>query len=816
MAYNYGAPPGAYNARQSSYGAPGGGPPGGFGAPPGMDAAPGMAAQSPAAMQPGFQPPPGINFNAPVIRLGMEGGRQSDRAGGDRGPRDSGRGGHGESMGGRSRPGLGADPGNFRSIERERQQVRESMMALQPPTREEVARTIFIGGLGEGVPNDDMLEDILRCPGKLRRWTRARDADDKKCKFGFAEYEDVESLEAAAEILRDVEVPLFNKDGTVKRVKTENTIKTENAIKTEDKIKTEEDEDEDKPEDGIKTEDDAEMVNGVQQHQQSKPAEVVKSRLLVVVDEQSMEYIHQWKGRKNENENDRQFRIDSCKEALQQTLAGLINQGAYAMNGVNGDADGDIKMGDANGEQGDGAELVTIPLSLEDELADIPAEQRATVAEEIKAFRDRSNRRDIERLRREEELEQEERRRSGAPARVNRLASPPPSTSNGIPVGPRGQQGVQGAPSGPKGYRGVQMPSDYVNGVTFVPGSGGPVSLNREDDDAEESDEELERRRKEKSDAELDQKYQEAVKRWQNRERQRGAAVERERKREDDEKRQLEKAREDMMIKLANWNDDEEAEKAKHPYYRDRTAWSRMREFDREKERQEDDMDRRAEEREKAEERRRTNEARGMADDFLGQMGMEAEAKAGEQAADKSGFGGFKISLGNAAAKTKQAPAPVSKRAMADVEGLLEDEEDAAAAGMKRPELKPLEDTSTLPTSGQDLTEDEKASARQQLASEIPADSEALFAHPVKWDSISTTLLDTQIRPFVEKKLIEYLGVQEEMIVDSVLDGVKAHSPPKDIAEELRELLEDEAEVLVRKVWRLLIFWGECESRGLM
>ena len=50
--------------------------------------------------------------------------------------------------------------------------------------------------------------------------------------------------------------------------------------------------------------------------------------------------------------------------------------------------------------------VVTIPLTLEDELSDIPPEMRATVAEEIKAFRDRSNRRDIERMRREEELEQ--------------------------------------------------------------------------------------------------------------------------------------------------------------------------------------------------------------------------------------------------------------------------------------------------------------------------------------------------------------------------------------------------------------------------
>ncbi|KAF2164347.1 hypothetical protein M409DRAFT_67878 [Zasmidium cellare ATCC 36951] len=701
--------------------------------------------------QPNFAPPPGINFNAPVIRMGGGGG------GGGRGGRDNA-----ESMGRGGRMGLGAD----RNLDRQRQEVRESMMALQPPTREEVARTIFIGGLGEGTPGDDILQDLLACAGKLRRWTRAKDADDKKCKFGFAEYEDVESLEAAAEILKDVQVPLFNADGTV-------------------------------------------------QKEEGEDGDVKKSTLLVVVDQQSREYIDQWKGRKKEDDNARQFRIQSCHDELQQKLTALSNQGAYATNGMNdmnGDRDGDVNMGE-NGDAA-GEQVVNIPLELDDELADIPADMRATVAEEIKAFRDRSNRRDIERLRREEEVEQEERRRTGAAPRASRLASPPPSTSaaNGIPVGPRGQQGVHGAPSGPKGFRGAQIPSDYANGVAFVPGAGPngqgvTVSLNREDEDAEESDEELERRRQDKKNAELEKQYQEQVRRWQIRERQRGAAQEREKIRQDDEKRDRDQAKQDMLVRLAEWNDDEEADKARHPYYRDRSGWIRQRERDREHERREDERDRKEEEREKADERRRENEARGMADEFLGSMGMEAESK------EASGPAPFKISLGGAAAKTKQPQAAAApKRTMADV---LEDEEDAAAAGMKRPELKPLQDTSTVPTSGQDLTEDEKGHARQQLASEIPTDTEALFSHPIKWECLGPALLDSQIRPFVERKVVEYLGVQEDLIVDAVIQSIKDRKEAKTLVDELEGPLEQESEVLVKKVWRLLVFWGECESRGL-
>jgi hypothetical protein len=79
---------------------------------------------------------------------------------------------------------------------------------MQPPTKEEIVRTIFIGGITEGIGSDEEIERILRAAGKLRRWIRATDADDKACKFGFAEYEDPESLGTAVEVLRDVEVPV--------------------------------------------------------------------------------------------------------------------------------------------------------------------------------------------------------------------------------------------------------------------------------------------------------------------------------------------------------------------------------------------------------------------------------------------------------------------------------------------------------------------------------------------------------------------------------------------------------------------------------
>ena len=185
---------------------------------PGVGAAPGMQqanAQQPGRMggfPPNFQPPanmPNINFSAPVIRLGTTGpGKPATPLGGDGGRRES-------NLDQRSsRPGLGGQ-----GMDSQRQAVRDSMMNLVPPTKDEVVRTIFVGGITEGAGGDEGIERILRSAGNLKKWIRAMDADDKACRFGFAEYEDPDSLATAIDVLKDVEVPV--KPQSANGVKTE-------------------------------------------------------------------------------------------------------------------------------------------------------------------------------------------------------------------------------------------------------------------------------------------------------------------------------------------------------------------------------------------------------------------------------------------------------------------------------------------------------------------------------------------------------------------------------------------------------------------
>jgi RNA-binding protein 25 len=686
-------------------------PPGGAAAPPGV-APPGIAhGQGPPALggprplPSGWQAPanmPNFNFNAPVIRLGTQSGK----------PMDGPAGGRRENAAMPARRGLGMDRDGDR---------RDGIQQVIPPSREEIARTIFVGNIPDGVGGDEGMERLLETAGKLVRWLRVIDANNKPQTFGFAEFADAQSLETAAEIFKDVKVPTKRqKPGEVK-----------------------------KDEDG----------------------EVETTKLQVMVDAASIKYAEEWSKTRNEDENTVQFRLDTAKEALSHVLASFFNPPNIAQP----DYGGDTTMQDVPTQDND-VEVAFVNLATgEDELADIPAEMREIVAAEIAAFRDRSNQRDRERLRREEEIEAEERRRNG------RRASPPPKAptgpggANGIPLGPRAERGVQGAPSGPKGS---QFPRDYQGGVNFINGGAinGGVYYNREDEDDSASDEELERRRKKKRDDELEEAYQKQLARWLKTEARTEITLGRSSDRVKNQEAEQQAARDAQAKLFAEFDDDDEATGKRHLYYSDHGEYMRERKKVREKEAREDELDRQQEQRELAAQDKQREHARGQADAFLDQQAEEImrTQEHHEPAAH------FKISLGAAAKKLEQTAAP--RRTAADVENLLEDEEPTDQPGAKKRTLIPINYDAAVRAN---LTEEEVVEAQKQLAREISNDKDGLWKWSVSWSHLPEKNIDKDIREWTANKALELTGLQDEDLVDAVVAHLRKRGAPQALVEDL-------------------------------
>ncbi|KAF2455198.1 hypothetical protein BDY21DRAFT_307977 [Lineolata rhizophorae] len=833
--YPYNNAPGQYGNKQGQHYPPGytgqhpmGAPPGvqpnpNLGPPPGVPAGPPGAARpamSPPAgmpsatsphpsapragghpgtgpsLPPNFTPPagmPNINFSAPVIRLGTSGppkggiggpdagsGRSDSRADGSMG---------GAAGGGRNRMGLGhpdahrGGPGGPM-----RGDAANAAVPLQEPTVDEVDRTLFVGEIpggsdSGGLGGDEGVKRLLSCAGPLRKWVRAINADGQVDDFGFGEYEDVETLAIADEIFKDVEVPVERQ-----RPKMDNGEDTEMS-EAEDK-------------------------------------RMMKVKLTFDVDENSPIYNEEFKSRLNENSTAWESRIQACRDSLKHVLDSFFNPPVTSA----ADYDHDTIMQDgaaAAKPATDPAEVIMIPLSAEDELADIPADMRETVAAEIAAFRERSNRRDLERMRREEEIEA---RATGG--RAVRLPSPA-GGANGVPLGPR-EKGVHGAPSGPKGFQGVQIPKDYQAGVSFVNGSGadsafGPVpGYDRSVEDDSASDEELEARRVAKKEAEQERKFLDAERKWLNRERNRETALARERERERKEKEARERNATELRERLSKYDDDEEKTAKRDPYYSDHNAWRRTRAQIRSREEAEDERDRQLEARERAAEEEKS---RGLVDSFLDRQAEELFARRAED--DRARAEGYldmlgrrptdaapgeaqreptriRLTLGAAAAQRAQ-PAGRPRRSALEVEGLLEDEDEGATA--TRRGLVPIKDGEPL-RPGDRMNDQQREEAAQALMTELPTDKQGLWNWPVQWDCVDETIMVEKLRPFIEKTIMDYLGVEEVMLVDAVEEGVRRRAKPEEIVTELADVMDEDAADLVMQVWRRLIYYAEAEKLG--
>lgn len=690
----------------------------------------GAQANRPSGIPASFQPPPNINFNAPVIRLGSTAppAKPSTPTAGRK---------ETESFS-TARPVQGSD----RNIEQSRQQVRDSMLALVPPTHEERLRTIFIHKIPEGLGGDESIEKFLGTVGRLRRWDSAKSqlSEHKGELFGFAQYEDPESLATAVELLKDLEVPLKKQS----------------------------------PTEGPAKEDGDDSFDGIE-----------KVKLQTVADANTLKYIESYRESRGDDP-DAELRLSTARSALKQFVRDLF----YPPLSKPTDGDGDTTMGD--GAQGEHVEVVNIPLAQEDELADIPAEMREVVAQEIAAFRERSIRRDMERLKREEEMEEMERQRNGLP-RLSRLDSPPQGAggSNQIPLGPRG---VPNAPSGPRGQGRI----DFVNGGTTNGYS------TREEDDTDASDEELNRRTIARQKADEEKIYLEAERKWVNRERQRAAALEREKERDKAEADSFGRRREEQLEREKNWDDEKEASRKNHLYYRDHAGWVRKRAMDRSEEEARDEMDRRAEEDERRRHDVEMEQARGMADSFLERQAQEMDRRPAAPAAPQ------KVTISFGAAAKAQAQRGPQRRTVAEVEGLLDDEEQDAK--VKR-QLVPIK---FEPVDTKAMSEEDIQKAVRALAQEIPTDKEGLWAWDVKWDYLEEGIIREKLRPFVEKKIMEYLGVQEQLLVDLVEEHLRKHQKPAELVETLAQAaLDEDAEDLVKKLWRMVIFFTESEKRGL-
>ncbi|KAK9248774.1 hypothetical protein V1506DRAFT_564220 [Lipomyces tetrasporus] len=429
--------------------------------------------------------------------------------------------------------------------------------SLRPSTVDEQLRTIFVGSIPAEL-DDFWLGRLLKAAGTLVGWTRIKDALEKSKDAALAEYEDMESLGIAIEVLSDMEIPV---------------VEIEEGEEVEDESQ----------------------------------ADRKAAKLMIKYSDKTNSLLEQQN-------------LDSLAEALNSARK-AVSDSLEVWKDPAKRAEEREKAVNENEENSEDRNVVRIAAGGDDDLTDLPPEQRAVVVREIAAFRERANQRERERIKREEEIERQRLERIQAEKRRTTAASASPAP-----------------PSMPAKMR--ERANGYADPVAFNKGSA------REEEDLSGlgpdadtlSDEALEERRREKREDDLEAKFIERERRYLREERARISNAEREMHREEDDQKAYIHHRNSMFKLLAEWDDDREEQRRLEEYYRDRSTWLRNRAVFRSREFEADERDA-AIERANQPEPEKKLDAAALADSFLEQQAAELDLLGGSREPTPSRFG---------------------------------------------------------------------------------------------------------------------------------------------------------------------------------
>ncbi|KAI8811919.1 hypothetical protein BJ742DRAFT_796049 [Cladochytrium replicatum] len=291
----------------------------------------------------------------------------------------------------------------------------------------------------------------------------------------------------------------------------------------------------------------------------------------------------------------------------------------------------------------------------------------------------------------------------------------------------------------------------------------------RKREEPEVDDEEEEKRRQERRSRELMQAFKEREKKWEVHEQARLRKIEmEERKDEDDERRRKDLVSLDKRYRV--YDDDLEAERGEEEFFKDRQRWWSRRQQFLQRELQWEDRNR--------------------------QLELEELANR-DQRIVAAGTGGQSVNQDS-------------------VDHML-DKLSSETVGSKKPLLQQQQQhQQSIMVVGRIMTAEERAKAVQGLIGMLPADKEGLWSWNVRWDFLDDNVLSNVLKPFIGKKVAEYLGEEEPELISFCLELVRSGKGPENVLSELQMALDEEAEIFVLKLWRKLIFETEARARGFM
>ncbi|KAG0049470.1 hypothetical protein BGZ83_005746 [Gryganskiella cystojenkinii] len=684
--------------------------------------------------------------------------------------------------------------------------------------------TLFIGSIAPGI-NNIVMEKLLKTTGELVRWKRVQDPTSQQWKaFGFAEYANADSL------LRTLRV--LGQDG--KQPKGEKPVGLElTAMDGSGTVKA------------LLVKADEKTRQFLDQYDESRPRTIMDAENDKVALSNAMKIIQQMKdGTLDTTGSESETKDESTEDTKTSATTSTTNFPHSHQFKLSTSTAGEGK--DLPKEQQD---LIDRELAFFKERAAIKEKERKE--EEEKAERHRSSQlhKQQQREQRERERERErEKEKESQPTVAQRMGR-----ERAWGAGPRGVDFVAASTNGTSDTAATTTAKANGTHDSGASTTATTTTTSMDVDPGVDSEDE-EKARQERRDRELEQSYKERERRWEQKETERLRLMEKDRVRDEEAVQGLHAAKEALKHRFALWDDNLERERRQESYYRDRSRWWQKRQVIVEQEQRYDNLDREEEKEELAHEAAKKvaaakteTEKSAVAHDQDTEMtdATSNETATSESTSDpavdpstilptdqpmklrmnltpsagaslKRGPESNGVGSGNGTPTTTSGPTSSFLAA-----NEFEQDEDEGKEIKKRRLFIPPTDNAPTAATTTTMTPEEKSKMEQEvkaLFQSIPSDAAGLWSWPIQWQYVfedKEAILREKILPFTTKKVIELLDAQEDDLINYVVDCIRKKLSPQELVEELRVALDADAEVLVMKIWRMLIFETESRARQL-
>ncbi|XP_065920862.1 RNA-binding protein 25-like isoform X2 [Dysidea avara] len=152
------------------------------------------------------------------------------------------------------------------------------------------------------------------------------------------------------------------------------------------------------------------------------------------------------------------------------------------------------------------------------------------------------------------------------------------------------------------------------------------------------------------------------------------------------------------------------------------------------------------------------------------------------------------------------------------VEKVFNQEEEELFVARKQRKLVPIEyseEEQQAVGRSNHMSSDERKNLVQNLIKNIPTERDELFAYTVKWECLDDNVIEKRVKPWINKKIIEYIGEEEATLVEFIANKISTHSSAQEVLNDVAMVLDEEAQVFVVKLWRLLIYETEAKHKGI-